>query len=463
MAFYYLHTERISRSRGSETPLLAAYRAGEKIRNDRTGRTADYSKRDDVVHKEIVLPRTLAGRPDMTWARDRKTLWCAAEAHNEGRNDPLGRKWEGRLPAELSADERRDLALRLAQEFADRQGCAVDLCIHLPRPTSGRDCHHFHLMTTLHEVTPAGFGALIQLELSSIQRKKLGIEGTNRADLKEWRCRWADLVNDGLALAGFNARVDHRSLQERGIEHEPMPTLPKKVLYSEMRTGKPHPVGERIRAQHAERVEARKKGPEEYAQVVARQKAQAAEERQARRLLAREKENELRPGQLTREEILARKRAEYQAKCELEEKDPEAMAQWRNRINEKNSNWRRKHPEKAQASRRKYEQKHPDRVRASKKKYNQKNAEKIKRKQREKRQIERERKVALKPADPVQLAREQAPAHGPRKERTPRQPSRSRSETDLTAAAQLGMGRKRSKRKTKSRSRSRDHGPDYEM
>ena len=56
----------------------AAYRAGERIRDERTGRTYDHSGRQDVLHKEIMLPKQFAA-DEMSWAKDRSNLWNSAE------------------------------------------------------------------------------------------------------------------------------------------------------------------------------------------------------------------------------------------------------------------------------------------------------------------------------------------------------------------------------------------------
>ena len=79
MAVYFLRSKHISRSNGSRVTRAAAYRAGERIRNEGTSEVFDYSSRRDVAYKEIVLPADLAGRAEMAWAQDRSTLWNAAE------------------------------------------------------------------------------------------------------------------------------------------------------------------------------------------------------------------------------------------------------------------------------------------------------------------------------------------------------------------------------------------------
>ena len=59
MAIYYLHTKSISRSAGRSATAAAAYRAGERIRDERTGVLHNHSRRQDVNHAEILLPSRL--------------------------------------------------------------------------------------------------------------------------------------------------------------------------------------------------------------------------------------------------------------------------------------------------------------------------------------------------------------------------------------------------------------------
>lgn len=60
MAVCFLRSKHISRSNGSRVTRAAAYRAGERIRNEGTSEVFDRSSRRDVSYKEIVLPADLA-------------------------------------------------------------------------------------------------------------------------------------------------------------------------------------------------------------------------------------------------------------------------------------------------------------------------------------------------------------------------------------------------------------------
>ena len=56
MAVYFLNLKTFGRSGGSSAVSAAAYRSGERIRDERTGRTYDHTDRRDVLHKEVLVP-----------------------------------------------------------------------------------------------------------------------------------------------------------------------------------------------------------------------------------------------------------------------------------------------------------------------------------------------------------------------------------------------------------------------
>ena len=264
---YFFHVKPFSRDKGSCITMAAAYRAGERIRDERTRRVHDYSDRDDVVHKEIFLQTAFEANPALDWARDRSTLWNAAE-QNPRCNALLGREVFAVLPFEATTEQRTHLVRRYSQDFADRYGCAVDATIHLPCPWDDPRFHHAHILITSQQVTPEGLGPRISLSLSGHERYRAGL-CSRKEDFMWIREHWADVKNELLKEWGFESRVDQRT---RGLDQEPMPWIPRKILWKERKSGVPSQIGEDIRRCYAERVEARRQGPEALARVVARQK-----------------------------------------------------------------------------------------------------------------------------------------------------------------------------------------------
>jgi hypothetical protein len=308
MANYFLHVKIFARGKGSKATKAAAYRAGERIRDERTSAVYNYTSRTDVAHAEIVLPTEYADQADMEWALDRSTLWNAAEHAGRQWNSRLAREILVHVPPELTAAQRTHLVRGFSRELADRYRNAVDFAIHVPRPQADHRHHHAHLLMTTREVGPGGLGARTTLDLSGTERHARGL-GPSLHELLWMRERWAVVTNEALREAGVAARVDHRSYKDQGIDREPQPVIPRAIRYSERWSGRSSPAGDDIRARHRERVEARLKGGEELARVVQRQKAEGRQRalQSAERKALHKKTPQ---GALTREQ-LNEKRREY--------------------------------------------------------------------------------------------------------------------------------------------------------
>jgi len=206
MAIYHLSVKPIQRSAGRSSTAAAAYRAGCRIEDHRTGLTHDYSRKTGVAHTALV-----------GWSGTRSELWSAAEQAERRKDGTPAREYELALPVELSAEQQQQLALEYAHWLHDRHGCAVDLCIH----DTGEGNPHAHVLTTTRTVTPDGaMGEKCQREWSDARRKKAGLDG-RKADLDEARQVWADLQNRHLGAVGAEARVDHRSHADAGVARQP--------------------------------------------------------------------------------------------------------------------------------------------------------------------------------------------------------------------------------------------------
>lgn len=223
MAIYHLSVKTISRSAGRSATAAAAYRAAVEIADERTGEVHDYRRKGGVESAELVLP---AGSPE--WAADRAALWNAAEQAEKRKNSTVAREFEIALPAELSPDELQRLARDFARELVERHGCAADVTLHAPGKGGDHHNHHAHILLTTRRLTPEGFSEKTR-ELDD--RKTKEIDG--------WRERFASLQNERLRENGIEARVDHRSHAERGIETAPTLHLGPGATGYERRTGEP--------------------------------------------------------------------------------------------------------------------------------------------------------------------------------------------------------------------------------
>lgn len=194
-AIFHLDVKTISRSQGRSAVAAAAYRAGTKLLDARTGLVHDFRKKQGVVETFIAAP------DGCDWITDRNALWDAAEAAEKRKNSTVAREWMVALPDALDATQRADLARTLATELVTRFGIAVDVAIHAPSGDGDQRNHHAHLLTTTREAGPDGFGAKTRI----LDAAKTG--GIEIANMREW---WAGMVNDALAAAESTARIDHR-------------------------------------------------------------------------------------------------------------------------------------------------------------------------------------------------------------------------------------------------------------
>ena len=248
MAIYHLSAKPISRAQGRSATGAAAYRAGVEITDERTGLVHDYTRKGGVLHSELILPGG--------GTADRAEFWNGIEAHHKRGDAVLVREVEISLPTELTPEQRQALAVGYARELADRYGVAADVALHAPRTVTDRELEknpdqyhetvpetgrrhngnwHAHIMLSACHVQPDGTLGKKAVELDPIHCQRAKIE--NMADRE--RARWGDLANAALERHGHEARIDHRSHAERGIEAEPSQHLGPQAHGYERRTGQP--------------------------------------------------------------------------------------------------------------------------------------------------------------------------------------------------------------------------------
>ena len=203
MAIYHFSAKVVSRANGSSAVASAAYRAAERLTDERLGRDHDFTNKAGVVHSEIMLPE---GAPERL--TDRETLWNAVEAGEVRKDAQLARDVEFAIPREINEADGIALARGfVAREFVAR-GMIADLNVHWDKAADGAPKPHAHVMLSMREVGPDGFG----------QKER---DWNGKGLLQEWRESWADHVNTRMAELGLDARVDHRTLEAQGIPLEP--------------------------------------------------------------------------------------------------------------------------------------------------------------------------------------------------------------------------------------------------
>ena len=203
MAIYHFSAKVISRANGSSALASAAYRSASRLHDQRLDRDHDFTNKSGVIHSEVMTPQDAPEE-----LRERESLWNAVEATEKRKDAQLAREVEFAIPRELTKEQGIELARDFVQaEFVDR-GMIADLNVHWDIGADGQSKPHAHVMLTMRSVDENGFGAKVR-------------EWNRTEQLEHWREAWAAHVNERLAELGIEARIDHRSLEDQGIELEP--------------------------------------------------------------------------------------------------------------------------------------------------------------------------------------------------------------------------------------------------
>lgn len=198
MAIYHTRVKTFSRTQGHSSVAAAAYRAGLRLVDPRTGMRHDYRLRGGVVETRLIAPNDA---PD--WAFDPAQLWASAEAAERRKNATVAREFEIALPHELDGPQRSELVAALARALVDRYRFAVQASIHAPDTPDGLNWHA-HILATTRRIGGEGLAD---------KTRELDGGPAGRAEVEWTRAMVADTINRFLEEAEIDARVDHRTLE----------------------------------------------------------------------------------------------------------------------------------------------------------------------------------------------------------------------------------------------------------
>ena len=219
-------------SRRSTSVAAAAYRAGARLVDERTGVVYDYTRKGGVVHTEIMLPDNAPGR-----YHDRQTLWNAVEQAERQGNAQLSRELRIALPGEFTREENIALVREFVQKNFVAKGMCADVAYHV-KDREGEDHNpHVHIMLTMRPMTKSGVwwktksqkeyitdrnGNRIRNTNGEWKSRNVDLTGWNDKTLYvSWRAQWAEACNARYEAKGLPYRLDHRSYIEQGIHRQP--------------------------------------------------------------------------------------------------------------------------------------------------------------------------------------------------------------------------------------------------
>lgn len=211
---------RSSSCRSHNVIKKAAYNGREKLTDERTGETFNYTAKGGMEWNGLFLPK---GAPE--WMNDRQKLYQEIERKEDAGTKPdtaqLMHSWIVTLPHELSAEQRKWFMTDFARELA-RKGRIVDVALHTPDEGGSHLNYHAHILMSMREVTADGFGK--KIKAPDVKRgDPLGKEKFQRwtkEELAGWKDRYSELgahylERAGYAVEGERFRHGHKTLKDQ--------------------------------------------------------------------------------------------------------------------------------------------------------------------------------------------------------------------------------------------------------
>ncbi|CAN7750059.1 Ti-type conjugative transfer relaxase TraA [Rhizobium sp. LjRoot258] len=229
MAVPHFSVSIVARGSGRSAVLSAAYRHCAKMDCEREARTVDYTRKQDLLHEEFVIPvdapewlRALIA--DRSIAGAAEAFWNKVEAFEKREDAQLAKDVTIALPLELTAEQNIALVRDFVEHHVTAKGMVADWVYH---DAPGNP--HVHLMTTLRPITEDGFGAKKVAILGSDGKPVRNDAGKivyelwagSLVDFNAFRDGWFACHNRHLALAGLDIRIDGQSFEKQGIELTP--------------------------------------------------------------------------------------------------------------------------------------------------------------------------------------------------------------------------------------------------
>lgn len=192
-------------------------------------RVGKYSAEQTGRSRYEDLEATACGNMPKWAEHNSDHFWSAADEH-ERANGSAYREIEVALPRELTPDQRRALVEDFVRRELGEQH-AYQWAIHTPRAAlDGGEQPHAHIMYSERrldgiERDPDQFFKRYNAKNPEKGGAQKASGGKARGELKDelvaTRERWAEVQNEHLERHGHEARVDHRSLKEQGIDRAP--------------------------------------------------------------------------------------------------------------------------------------------------------------------------------------------------------------------------------------------------
>jgi ATP-dependent exoDNAse (exonuclease V) alpha subunit len=245
MAQFSMRVLVVKRSKAQSVMASAAYRAGEKLWDERQGVWHDFRhKSTGVIHKEMLFP---ADSPAWVQGISREKFWLAVDASESRRDAQTARDVRLMIPREIPESDRVKLVRDFVLQHFVSKGMVADVCWHNTIASDGKEQPHAHILLTMRPLSAEGFGLKSRHEYiadPSGRTHKDGRPVMIESNPDSWnsaayyeKCRegWENTANAALERAGSAERIDRRSLLARGLARIPQPYMGLALKLAELK------------------------------------------------------------------------------------------------------------------------------------------------------------------------------------------------------------------------------------
>lgn len=235
MAQFSMRVLVVKRSAGQSVVAAAAYRAGEKLRDARQDIVHDFRHKSiGVEHKELLFPDN---SPEWVRGISREDFWNRVDKSETRKDAQTARDLRVMIPREIPVADRVELVRNFVLRHFVSKGMVADICWHNTLASDGQEQPHAHILLTMRPLAENGFGPKSRHDMvpdPTGARHKDGRPVMVESNPDSWnsaayyertREGWERTANDALARVGSEARIDRRSLIERGLARMPEPAL----------------------------------------------------------------------------------------------------------------------------------------------------------------------------------------------------------------------------------------------
>lgn len=237
MAIFHCSISNVSRACGSSSCATLAYISGEKIYDERTGTTYNFSHKDRILETETLIPDNAPEK-----FLNPSTLFNELEKFETADNARTAKKIQIALPKELNLQQQKNIVEDFIKHNLTAQGYCASYAIH----DGGENQNfHAHILVTNRPLNSKGEWdckrkMAYALDINGNRIPKLDSFGNQKTDShgrKQWkrisveknllddkqflfqlRQNWATEVNKHLPP---ELHIDHRSHSARGLIEKP--------------------------------------------------------------------------------------------------------------------------------------------------------------------------------------------------------------------------------------------------